>query len=161
VSTGERAALLERATDRNAPADVPMAARLRLVVGRLNRRMRAEGSAGLSHLPLSALVTVERFGPLRLGELAVKEGVSAPTMSRALAALDERGAVERTPDPADARSVLLTISPSGRTLLAQVRGHYTESLARLLSRLDEAQLAAVEAALPALEALLGDDAPRV
>ncbi|RKS69297.1 DNA-binding MarR family transcriptional regulator [Motilibacter peucedani] len=136
-----------------------MAARLRLVVGRLNRRMRAEGGAGLSHLPLSALVSIERSGPIRLGELAAKEGVSAPTMSRALLALDERGAVERTTDPTDARSVLLTISPAGRELLATVREHYTSSLARLLSRLDGDQLAAVEAALPALEALIGEDPP--
>jgi DNA-binding MarR family transcriptional regulator len=77
-------------------------------------------------------------------------------MSRAIAALDERDAVTRTPDPADARSVLLDISPRGAEILDEVRAHYTRTLERRLQRLDAAQLAALEAALPALEALVED-----
>lgn len=134
--------------------DPLLAARLRLVVGRLNRRMRTEGASGLPPLPLAALVTIERHGPIRLGELAAKEGVSAPTMSRALGILDERTAIERTADPGDARSVLLTVSPAGRTLINSVRADYTASMARVLARLDPAQLTALEAALPALEAMM-------
>lgn len=133
-----------------------LASRLRLVIGRLNRRLRQEGTSGLSPLPLSALVTIEASGPLRLGELAAREQVSAPTMSRALAALDERGAVERSSDPEDARSVFLTISEPGRELLATVRADYARSLGRLLDTLGPEQLAAVEAALPALESLTED-----
>lgn len=141
-----------------AVTDVSVAARLRLVVGRLNRRMRAEGSvglsAGLSPLPLSALATLDRHGPLRLGELAARESVAAPTMSRAISALDERGAVTRTPDPADARSTLLDVSPRGREILDEVRAHYTRTVEQRLQKLDAVQIAALEAALPALEALV-------
>jgi DNA-binding MarR family transcriptional regulator len=136
--------------------DVTVAARLRLVVGRLNRRMRAEGNVDLSPLPLSALATLSRHGPLRLGELAARESVAAPTMSRAIAVLDDRGAVTRTPDPADARSVLLDVTPRGREILDEVRAHYTRTVERRLQKLDGAQLAALEAALPALEALVED-----
>jgi DNA-binding MarR family transcriptional regulator len=65
-----------------------LAARLRLVVGRLNRRIRIDGHESIPPLQLSALVTVEEHGPLRLSELARREAVTAPTMSRVLASLD-------------------------------------------------------------------------
>jgi DNA-binding MarR family transcriptional regulator len=77
-------------------------------------------------------------------------------MSRAISALDERGAVTRTPDPADARSVLLDISPRGIEILEEVRAHYTRTVQRRLERLSPEQLAALEAALPALETLVDD-----
>ena len=89
--------------------ETEFAARLRLVVGRLNRRIRIDGRESVPPLQLSALVTVEELGPLRLSELARREAVSVPTMSRVLAALDEQGLVVRTPDPQDARGVLVTL----------------------------------------------------
>jgi DNA-binding MarR family transcriptional regulator len=137
--------------------DSELASRLRLVVGRLNRRIRIDGRESVPPLQLSALVTVEELGPLRLSELARREAVSVPTMSRVLAALDEQRLVVRTPDPQDARSVLVTLSEEGTRRLAQVRSHRTALVARRLRRLDAAQRAALAAALPALEALLVDE----
>ncbi|MGD9530457.1 MarR family winged helix-turn-helix transcriptional regulator [Pseudonocardia sp.] len=134
-----------------------LAARLRLAVGRLNRRIRIDGRESIPPLQLSALVTIEQHGPLRLSELARREAVTAPTMSRVLAALDEHGLVVRTPDPQDARGVLVTISDEGTRRLAEVRSHRTALVARRLARLDGPQRAALEAAMPALEALLVDD----
>jgi DNA-binding MarR family transcriptional regulator len=134
-----------------------IAARLRLVIGRLNRRIRIDGRESVPPLQLSALVTVEELGPLRLSELARREAVSVPTMSRVLAALDEQGLVVRTPDPHDARGVLVTLSAAGAGRLAQVRSHRTALVARRLGRLDAAQRASLVAALPALEALLVDE----
>ena len=96
------------------PSSTELAARLRLVVGRLNRRIRIDGRESVPPLQLSAMVTVEEHGPLRLSELARREAVSVPTMSRVLAALDEQGLVVRTPDPQDARGVLVTLSERGR-----------------------------------------------
>jgi DNA-binding MarR family transcriptional regulator len=137
--------------------DAEVAGRLRLAVGRLARRLRLEGDGGLPPLQLSTLVTIELHGPLRLGELAQREAVTAPTMSRVLAALDERGSIERRPDPADARSTLVSVSPIGREMIGTVRSERTASLARRLDRLDDEQRAALLAALPALEALVADD----
>lgn len=134
-----------------------VAARLRLVVGRLNRRIRIDGRESVPPLQLSAMVTVEEHGPLRLSELARREAVSVPTMSRVLAALDEQRLVVRTPDPQDARGVLVTLSEEGVQRLAVVRSHRTALVARRLRRLDAAQRASVAAALPALEALLVDE----
>jgi DNA-binding MarR family transcriptional regulator len=142
---------------RSTSIDAELASRLRLVVGRLARRLRLDGDGGLPPLQLSTLVTIELHGPIRLGELAQRESVAAPTMSRVLAALDERRAIERRPDPVDARSTLVTVSATGRDLLAVIRSERTASLARRMDRLDPAQRAALAAALPALETLVADD----
>jgi DNA-binding MarR family transcriptional regulator len=134
-----------------------LATRLRLAVGRLSRRVRIDGGESVPPLQLSALVTVEQYGPLRLSELARREAVTAPTMSRVLSALDEQGLVVRAADPQDARGVLITLSPDGARRLDEVRTRRTALVARRLARLDDAQRAALTAALPALEALLVDE----
>ena len=51
-----------------------LAARLRLVVGRLHRRIRIDGRESIPPLQLSALASVEQHGPLRLSELARQGG---------------------------------------------------------------------------------------
>ncbi len=138
-------------------AQAELAARLRLAVGRLHRRIRIDGRESVPPLQLSALVTVEQHGPLRLSELARREAVTAPTMSRVLAALDEQGLVVRTVDPQDARGVRITLSEQGAAALAEVRSHRTALVARRLSKLTDPQRTALRDALPALEALLVDD----
>lgn len=134
-----------------------LAARLRLAVGRLHRRIRIDGRESIPPLQLSALVTVEQHGPLRLSELARREAVTAPTMSRVLAALDEQGLVIRMPDPNDARGVLIVLSDLGAVRLAEVRSHRTALVARRLARLTADQRRVLAEAMPALEALLVDD----
>jgi len=134
-----------------------LAARLRLAVGRLNRRIRIDGHEQTPPLQLSALVTVEQHGPLRLSELARREAVTAPTMSRVLAALDEQGLVIRTPDPNDARGVRIVLSELGASRLNEVRSTRTALVARRLERLTGEQRTRLVEALPALEALLVDD----
>ena len=126
-------------------------------MGRLHRRIRIDGRESIPPLQLSALVTVETAGPLRLSDLARREAVTAPTMSRVLSALDEQGLVVRSPDPQDARGVLITLSELGAVKINEVRTTRTALVARRLARLDSAQRSALAAALPALEALLVDD----
>jgi DNA-binding MarR family transcriptional regulator len=152
--TGRMAVADEAAADQ-ALSD--LATRLRLAVGRLSRRVRIDGGESVPPLQLSALVTIEQRGPLRLSELARHEAVTAPTMSRVLSALDEQGLVVRAADPQDARGVLITLSQEGAQRLDEVRTQRTALVARRLARLDDAQRAALTNALPALEALLVDD----
>lgn len=147
-------------TGRTATADealADLATRLRLAVGRLSRRIRIDGGDSVPPLQLSALVTVEQCGPLRLSELARREAVTAPTMSRVLSALDEQGLVVRAADPQDARGVLITLSADGAQRLDEVRTRRTALIARRLARLTDQQRAALADALPALEALLVDE----
>src|SRR5487761_184930 len=109
--------------------------RLRVAIARLSRRLRRHELAGLTPTQLSALATVERTGPLRLGDLAAAEGIAPSTLTRLVAALEERGYVKRCPDPADARATTLVITTRGRQILDRIRGESTLVLAQSLSEL--------------------------
>ncbi|WP_312030324.1 MarR family transcriptional regulator [Actinomycetospora sp. TBRC 11914] len=132
-------------------ADVPV--RLRLAVGRLNRRLRAVTGAGLHPLQTSALATLSDHGRQRLGDLARLEGVTAPTMSRTVAALEAAGLVHRVPDPADARSAWIALTDTGTAALAAERVDRAVLLEAGMDRLAPDQREALRRALPALEAL--------
>jgi DNA-binding MarR family transcriptional regulator len=135
-----------------SPDSVP--ARLSLVVGRLNRRLAA-ASGGLSHGLLMSLATVAKRGPLRLAELAQIEQVSAPGMTRAVAELESRGLVGRSVDPDDGRAFQIHATPAGADAILRARAARAAVVAELLGVLDGQDLAAIEAALPALERALG------
>jgi DNA-binding MarR family transcriptional regulator len=65
-------------------------------------------------------------------ELATRCGLDASTISRAAAALVERGLVQRSPDPADGRARILTLTAAGRTALADVERRQAEFLREAL-----------------------------
>jgi DNA-binding MarR family transcriptional regulator len=133
--------------------DVELAARLRMTLGRLNRRVRQHGSHTLSSSQASTLASVEALGPVRLGDLAAHEGVTAPTQSRLVASLENQGLIRRTPDTDDRRATLLAITAQGRRQLEQLRTERSAFLVGQLGRLTPEQRAALVAALGALEAL--------
>lgn len=141
-----------------AVPDVPV--RLRLAIGRLNRRLRAVRGAGLHPLQTSALATLDDHGPIRLGDLARLEGVSPPTMSRGVAALESAGLVHRVPDPEDARSAWIELTGTGTEALRAERADRAVLLEARMAGLDEAQREALRRALPALEALAALPPPR-
>ncbi|MQA84687.1 MAG: MarR family transcriptional regulator [Streptosporangiales bacterium] len=132
------------------------AGRLRVAIVRIARLLRHD-IAGLTPTQASTLVTIERCGPLRLGDLAAHEGVTPSTLTRPVAALEEGGYLERRTDPADARSSVVAVSSDGRKLLATIRGETTALLAKRLEWLSEEQRAALAIALPALERLADMD----
>jgi DNA-binding MarR family transcriptional regulator len=122
------------------------------VIGRLNRRLQA-ATGGLSHGLLSAMAVIAKRGPLRLTDLAQLEGVSAPTMTRTVAELEARGYVLRSSDPLDGRAVLVAAADAGRAEVLASVATRAQLVAELLASLDEADAAAIAAALPALERL--------
>jgi DNA-binding MarR family transcriptional regulator len=134
----------------NGPDRDDVAGRLALAVGRLNRRIRS-GTGGLSHGQLSALSTIVRQGPLRPSEVAAIEQVAAPTVTRLVTELEARGLVERTPDPDDGRSFFVSGTDAGIELLLEARSDRARAVTRILDGLDPEQVAALRAALPALE----------
>jgi DNA-binding MarR family transcriptional regulator len=136
--------------------DAELATRLRLAVGRLHRRIRL-ATNDIPPLQLSTLVTLDQHGPLRSGELAQREAVSPPTMTRVLASLADRGLVQRAADPVDARWVQVSLTAAGAVALARIRSERAALLAARLARLDPDQRHAIETALPALEALVAAD----
>lgn len=140
--------------------DTVLAARLRLAISRLARRLRASDVGGLTPSQLSTLATVERFGPLRIGDLAAREAVSAPTMTRLLACVEEQGLVERRADPSDGRSSQVGLSAAGEAALGVIRRERTAYLAQRLDRLPAASRRTLAAALPILESLVDDEGGR-
>lgn len=131
-----------------------MTSRLRMVVARLSRRLRQEANEGATPSQLAALATVERHGPITLGDLAGHERVRPPTMTRIVAGLEETGLLRREIDPSDRRVARVTITPEGSRLLARSRTRKDAFLASLLEQLDPEELAAVERAVPILERLI-------
>ncbi len=133
--------------------NVELAARLRMTLGRLNRRVRQHGPQSLSASQASTLASVEALGPVRLGDLAAHEGVTAPTQSRLVGSLEQQGLLRRTPDPADRRATRLAITAQGRRQLDRLRGERSAFLVGQLATLSPEQRTALVAALDALEAL--------
>jgi DNA-binding MarR family transcriptional regulator len=134
--------------------------RLRAALARLSRRLRRHELAGLTPTQLAALATVERAGPLRLGDLAAAEGIAPSTLTRIVAVLEELGYVRRDADPRDARASTLAITTKGTETLEQLRQEGNHLLTEWLELLNPAQRAALADALPALEALSEPDARR-
>jgi DNA-binding MarR family transcriptional regulator len=132
-------------------------ARLFLAVGRLSRSLRRIGPPGLGNGSLSALATLVKCGSMRLGDLADREGLAPPTLSRMVAALVESGFVARSPDPADGRASLVCATAEGERTVLGMRSTRMQELIRRLDGLTESQRKALAAALPALEALVDDD----
>lgn len=145
--------------DSNSP-QLDLAPRLRLAVTRLARRLRQQADLpGVSPTQVSALATIEREGPLTLGQLAARERVQPPTISAAVARLEEQDLVHRTVDPKDRRVHRVEISAPGRRLLEKSRSRKNEYLERRLRTLSTDDRATIERAADLLEALLRDDQP--
>jgi len=90
---------------------------LRIAIQKLARRIRSNRGNELGDSQLSVLFTLQREGGMSPAELATREQVTPPSMSRTINALDTRGLVTRSPDPGDARRVIVSITETGQALL--------------------------------------------
>jgi DNA-binding MarR family transcriptional regulator len=131
--------------------------RLRVAVGRLHRRLAQRASGELTFAQISALVMIEKHGPIRQGELAAREKVAAPSMTRTVGGLMEAGLVEKIPDPEDGRSCHIVVTPAAHALLDKVRSERAAMLTERASRLTPDQYATLVAALPVIEQLAEED----
>jgi DNA-binding MarR family transcriptional regulator len=115
------------------PDPPEVAAALRASVGLHVRRLRqvqVEGELTLSES--SALANLVTDGPTTSAELARRGRISPQSMGATLAGLEARGLIERSPDPADGRRVLLSLTPAGRRTRASRKAARTEQLATVL-----------------------------
>jgi DNA-binding MarR family transcriptional regulator len=128
--------------------------RLRHVIARTARRLRQEAASELSPSQSAALATVDRHGPLTPSELALRERIKRPTATRVIAWLEASGLVDRTRDPHDGRSSLVTLTPAGRELLARARTRKDAYLARRLRELAPEERATLDRAAAILERVL-------
>ena len=140
------------------PADTDLAPRLRLAVTRLSRRLRQEADLPqLSPTRMATLASIERSGPLTLGELAVLERVQPPTITAAVGRLEEQGLVLRTVDAHDRRVTRVAVTAAGRRLLEKSRTRKTAYLDRRLRALAPEQREILARAADLLETILAED----
>jgi DNA-binding MarR family transcriptional regulator len=131
---------------------------LRPVLLRLARELRKETEQlGVTARQATLLWLVKRSPGLSLAELAAEEGISPPALSGHVDRLERAGLIERVRSSEDRRRVGLRLTEDGARLLRRVRARRTTWLTTRLGVLEPAELAAVEAALPALVRLLGDE----
>jgi DNA-binding MarR family transcriptional regulator len=141
------------------PADKPrtqagLASSLRIAVARLNRRIRFEREDdSLTLTQLAALGTLERHGPMPVGELAAHERVRPPSMTRIVTRLEELGLVAREPHPTDRRLAVMRITDAGRERTAADRKRRDAWLAYRLRELTPDEREQLRAVLPLLEKL--------
>jgi len=103
------------------PDPALMASDLRVVLGQLMRRLRAEHRFPLSQG--AVLGRLDREGPQSVSDLAAAERVRPQSMAQTVTDLESDGLVERRPDPADRRRALVSLTGQGREALEADRRH--------------------------------------
>jgi DNA-binding MarR family transcriptional regulator len=115
--------------------------------------IRSTAGRDLSLTTASTLATLDRDGPQRLSDLAVREGVTQPSMTALVTRLERDGLATRGADPSDGRAVVVTLTHAGRDVLTARRTRRASRLAELLDHLEPDERAAVDAAAGALSRL--------
>jgi DNA-binding MarR family transcriptional regulator len=136
-----------------------LAERLRPVLLRLARRIRRESqTAALGAVQVSILAAIEADPGVTAAQLAPREQMSPPAMSRHVAALEDAGLVMRARAVGQRRAPL-DLTPEGLTTLRSVQSERTAWLSTRLVGLAAADRRAIESALRPLQALLEADPP--
>ncbi len=120
-----------------------------LAAGSIRRRNRT-----LSLTAAATLATLERTGPRRLTDLAANEEIAQPSMTVLVNQLVEMGLAERRRDAADARVVLVAITPAGRKHLRSIRRAGATHLTALIDQLPPDEAEALDRALSAINHLV-------
>lgn len=134
-----------------------LAGDLRVVAGQLTRRLREQSTIGdLTRSQLSVLSRLEREGPATTSALARSEGIRPQSMGVIVMVLEEAGYVTGTPDPADRRKTVLSLTQAARERFADGRLAREDWLFRVIStRLTPAEQARLPALIEMLRHLAG------
>ena len=109
------------------------AGELRVVIGRLSRRLREETRPGnLTASQLSVVGRLDRDGPATVTTLARAEGVRPQSMGATISALEAEGLVTGTADPADGRQTIYALTPECRRILKVSRAAREDWLYRAI-----------------------------
>jgi DNA-binding MarR family transcriptional regulator len=143
-------------SDDSLTSDDHLASDLRLAVVRLNRRLRGQRTdARVTLTQVSALSTLDMYGPMTLGTLAARERVQPPSMTRIIAALEQLGFIERAPHPTDGRQVIVSMSVAGAQYVKD-EVHAREAwMDSRLAELDERERATLRAATTIIDRMVG------
>src|SRR6202012_959999 len=90
-----------------------MAEDLRVLAGKLRRRLREEAHVGdFTPSQVQVLALLEREGPATVTALARSQGMRPQSMGETLAVLKAAGFVSGAPDPNDGRQTVLSLTPA-------------------------------------------------
>lgn len=128
-----------------------------LVMRRIRAQMRGHRAADLSVPQFRALGFVRRHAGASLSEVADHLGLTLPATSRLVDGLVARGYVQRQLSASDRRSVALTASAKGETMLDATRERALADLRERLAPLSEADRAALVSALEMLRMLFSSE----
>jgi DNA-binding MarR family transcriptional regulator len=136
-----------------ARTDAGLASALRESVARLGRRLRTERDPGLDLGlgALSVLGLLYRHGPQTAGQLADRERVQPPSMTRTVGCLVDGGYAVRRRHETDGRQVVVEISELGRETVERQRNRRDAWLALRLKELTAEERAVLRQAAPLLE----------
>lgn len=132
-------------------ADQAAVNQLRSATMRLARRLRHQRvEESLSTTEMGVLGTLARCGKATPGELARREHVQPPSMTRIIAMLEEKGLVRREPHPDDRRQVVVSSTEQAEAILNESRRRRNAWLAELVEGLTEEEWAVIREAAPVL-----------
>lgn len=129
-------AATEHERDDSTRPDI-LAIDLRTAVMRTSRRLRVEATGDVITPGQYTVLAQLRNGPQTLGELAEREHVQAPSMTRIVNTLTDQGFVSRTAHPLDGRQILVGITQAGEDVFAEAREQRTAWLVQRVAVLSE------------------------
>ncbi|TCO58148.1 MarR family winged helix-turn-helix transcriptional regulator [Actinocrispum wychmicini] len=133
-----------------------LTSRLRLSVMRLNRRLRAQRtSSSVTLSQISALSSLHKCGPMSPGELAAREGVQPPSMTRVIGALEDMGYISKRAHPNDGRQVIVELTEKGLGYIEADISAREAWLDARLSELDDTERAILSRAAEIIERMAG------
>ncbi|MBP2321170.1 DNA-binding MarR family transcriptional regulator [Kibdelosporangium banguiense] len=136
--------------------DRSLTSRLRLSVMRLNRRLRAQRTnASVTLSQISALSSLHKCGPMTPGELAAREGVQPPSMTRVISALEDLGYISKRAHPNDGRQVIVELTGQGLSYIEADISAREAWLDARLSELDESERETLTRAAEIIDRMAG------
>ena len=124
---------------------------LRIVLGQLIRRLRADDVLATSHI--AVLSGLDRVGPQTTSGLAAAQHMRPQSMAHTVGELEKEGLVKRRPDADDRRQVIVELSKRGRGLLYETRRRREDWLAQAIAGLTPAEQKVLKQAVALLERL--------
>jgi DNA-binding MarR family transcriptional regulator len=120
-------------TDPQVASSQFLAGELRVLIGKLSRRLREQANPGdFTWSQKSVLIRLEREGPATVTTLARAEGMRPQSMGATVSTLEQAGLVTGSPDPADGRQTILSITPRCRELIRATRAAKEDWLFRAI-----------------------------
>ena len=133
-----------------------LARRLNSATVHLMRAVRGGVASGLAAEHQTALVAVVYGGPISIGDLARREGVGAPAMTKAVGVLERSRLVRRTRDRADGRVIRVAATAAGKRFVLRGRSRREQRIARALEDLQASDRELLARSIGALERLVAD-----